>query len=112
MLALITVAVLAILLKIFPSAALLATLLWVWYAAPLVEGICREFGSCREPGYAGVWVFWISFLPLAFPALGIAWKWWFASERRRLYLNLFIFAIGAPAAIIFSIATSVMPEPN
>jgi hypothetical protein len=108
----ITVAVLAIFLKIFPSAAILAALLWIWYAIPLVEGICRGFGACREADYAGVWVVWISFSLLAFPALGFAWKWWFASERRRLYLNLFILAVGVPAAIIFSIATSVMPEPN
>jgi len=112
MLALIIVAVLAILLKIFSGVALLAVMLWAWYAVPVVEGICRELGACREPGYEGVWVFWVAFLPLALPALCFGWKWWFASERRRLYLNLLILSIGVPAAVILAIATSIMPEPN
>jgi hypothetical protein len=110
--ALMIVVVLAILFKIFPSAAFLLALLWAFCSVPVVEGICRELGSCQELGYEGPWVFWISFLSLAFPALCFAWKWWAAAERRRLYLNLFILAVGVPTAIIFGIASGVMPEPN
>jgi hypothetical protein len=109
--ALIIVAVLAFVFKIFPNAAFLPALLWAFWATPVVAGICREFGFCQELGYEGSWVFWISFLPLAFPVFCFAWKWWTVAERRRLYLNLFILAAGIPAAIIFGIANGAMPEP-
>jgi hypothetical protein len=110
--ALMIVAVLAILLKIFPSAAFLLAFLWAFCALPVVEGICRELGSCQTLGYEGPWIFWISFLPLALPALCFAWKWWAVAERRGLYLNLFILAVGVPAAMIFGIVAGTMPEPN
>jgi hypothetical protein len=85
-------------------------LLWSMVAVPLVGNICREFGSCQAVGYEGQWVFWISFLPFVFPALWCAWKLSSAPERWRLYLNLFILAVGVPATIIVAIATTARPE--
>jgi hypothetical protein len=110
--ALMIVAALAILFKIFPFAAFLSALMWLYLSVPVVESICRELGSCRELGREGLWVVWISLLPPAFPALCFAWKWWTVVERRRMYLNLFILAVGVPAAIIFGIASGTMPEPD
>ena|ERR1700735_3311384 len=100
--ALITVIVLAALLKIFSTAALLAGALWLFGAVEVFQAICRASSSC-QPLYPPPWLPLVSVLP--FPAFAIysAWKYW--GSGRRLYLNLLIFAIGVPAAVCFSVAT-------
>ena len=101
--ALIAVIVLAALLKLFPSVALLASGLWFFGVLEVIEVTCRAFSTC-QPGYFPLWALWAGLLPISLPAIYFALKYWFSG--RRLHLNLLIFTVGVPAAIIFTIATS------
>ena len=100
--ALITMIVLAAMLKIFPTAALLAAALWLFGAMEVFGVICHLSTSC-QPAYPPAWLPLVSILP--FPAFAIYFARKFQASRRRLYLNLLIFVIGLPAAVCFSVAT-------
>jgi hypothetical protein len=85
-------------------------MLWVLITEPLGEAV---LSFCRAHGLEGNWAInitdGISLFMFAVLASYFAWKWWHAAERRNLYFNLFILAVGIPAAIIFGLAVTPVP---
>jgi hypothetical protein len=88
-----------------------AVMLWILLMGPLGEAIlsfCRAHGL--EENWTVIIPVGISLFMLAVLASYFAWKWWRVAERRNLYFNLFILAVGIPAAIIFGSAVTPVPD--
>lgn len=102
MLAIVFVVVLVILFVAVPGSVLIPAFPWVLLTGPSVkaiQGLCGARCSDRE------WAItlWITIVIFAIPASYLAWKWWRVAGRREFYFNLFVLAVGIPAAVIFGL---------
>jgi hypothetical protein len=102
--AIVFIFVLAILFKIFPGSVLIPVMLWALIVQSPAEAI---LSFCRAHGLEDDWAInitlGISLFMFAVPASYFAWKWWRVAGRREFYFNLFVLAVGIPAAVIFGL---------
>jgi hypothetical protein len=95
------IVVLIILFVAVPGSVLMPVMLWVLVMHWPAEAI---LSLCREHGLEGDWAInitlGITLLILAVPASYFAWKWWRVAGRRKFYFNLFVLAVGIPAAVM------------
>jgi hypothetical protein len=98
--AIVFIVVLVILFVAAPGSVLIPVIPWVLITGKPVEAILRMCGG-RCSGDEWAITLWISLFVFAVPASYFSWKWWRVAEGREYYFNLFVLAVGIPAAVIF-----------